>query len=444
MPLRHSAAYYTLKLIDTFAAHQLLNLLIVTTPIALIFDGPITHGLVMVVAAASLLIVASRIRPGEAAFLSRVIRPVAIVAMMPALYMLVQVLPLKISGFANPVWRSTAEALGQSLAGSITVDPGATLVSLARYNSAIAIILVSAALAINRNHAERILFALTAATTVIASLVIVERLGNFTFLKNSSNGLAGIGGIESAALGVNFAAATALHTFERSKAKRLTVGFRPIFVACLIAVVVTALAVLEGSGETYFAVVCGLTILAVPVIVRIFGVGSWGLIAIIAIASVILIVVITLAPNSQAVGLTLAFADHAPTQLIFLTHRILTETGWTGTGAGTFGAILPIYRDINELTVGGIAPTATAQIAIEMGQPFLWAILVAVAALVVLLFRGALRRRRDSIYCMAAASCVVTVTLLAFTNAALFSTPVLVLFGVAVGTAIAQSESRSI
>ena len=143
-------------------------------------------------------------------------------------------------------------------------------------------------------------------------------------------------------------------------------------------------------------------------------------------------------------GLTLAFADHAPTQLVFLTRRILTETGWAGTGAGTFSAILPIYRDINELAVGGIAPTATAQIAVEMGQPFLWAILVAVAALVVLLFRGALQRGRDSIYCMAAASCVVTITLLAFTNAALFSTPVLILSAVIVGVAIAQSKSRSV
>ena len=103
--------------------------------------------------------------------------------------------------------------------GSITIDPGATLVSLARYNSVIAIAFVAAAVAINRHHAERILFALTAATTVIASLVIVERLGNFTFLKNSSNGLASIGGTESAALGVNFAVATALHVFERSKVK---------------------------------------------------------------------------------------------------------------------------------------------------------------------------------------------------------------------------------
>ena len=57
MPLRHSAAYYTVKLLDMFAAPQLLNLLIVTTPIALIFDGPIVHGLVIAVAAASLLIV---------------------------------------------------------------------------------------------------------------------------------------------------------------------------------------------------------------------------------------------------------------------------------------------------------------------------------------------------------------------------------------------------
>jgi hypothetical protein len=142
--------------------------------------------------------------------------------------------------------------------------------------------------------------------------------------------------------------------------------------------------------------------------------------------------------------LTLAFAARAPAPLIAVTQRILTETSWVGTGAGTFAAVLPIYRDIDELATGLVAPTAVATIAVEMGRPLLWVILMAAMALVVTLLRGAVRRGRDSFYSMAGASSVVAITLLAFGNVGLFSTPVLVITAAVVGIAIAQSKSRSI
>jgi hypothetical protein len=85
-----------------------------------------------------------------------------------------------------------------------------------------------------------------------------------------------------------------------------------------------------------------------------------------------------------------------------------------------------------------------AAIAVEMGWPFLLASLIATIALVVALLRGALQRGRDSFYAMAGASCVVAMTLLAFGNAGLLSTPVSVMTAAIVGMAIAQSKSRSI
>ena len=127
-----------------------------------------------------------------------------------------------------------------------------------------------------------------------------------------------------------------------------------------------------------------------------------------------------------------------------VTQRLLTETSWTGTGAGTFAAVLPIYQDIDELATGDIAPTAAAAIAVEMGRPFFWVMLAAVIALVVMLMRGALRRQRDSFYSTAGASCIVTVALLSFGNSALLSTPISIIAAVAIGIAIAQSKSRLI
>jgi hypothetical protein len=433
-----------------FPAPLFLVLLVVTTPAILLFDGPIIHGLVTAAAAVSVAIVALRIRPGEAGFLSTVIRPMAIVAAIPALWMLFQVLPLKIVGLANPIWESAATALGRPLTGSISIDPGATLISLARYLSAVAIAFVAAAVAVDRRRAAWVLFALTAATTIIALMVLAAGLGNFTFLSNSIGGPASAATTDSAGLGIILAAATVLHTIERARMQQLgqggsTVWLLLTFAACLIAVAICSLALFVGAtSQAYFAVSCGVATFAVAIIGRRFRFGPWGYSAIVSVALVVGIAAVAFQPRRQTMDLTLAFAARAPAPLIALTQRVLTETSWAGTGAGTFAAVLPIYRDIDEQTTGSVAPTAAAAIAAEMGRPFLWAILIAVIALALTLLRGAVRRGRDSFYSMAGAGSVVVITLLAFGNVGLLNMPVFVITAAVVGIAIAQSKSRSI
>ena len=433
-----------------FIAFALLGILLVTAPIFIIFDGPIIHGVITAVAAVSVAVVSVRIRPGEAGFLSMVIWPVAIVAAVPALWMLIQLLPLQKIGLANPIWESAAAALGRPLAGSISIDPGATLISFVRYLSAAAIAFVAAAVAVDRRRAEWVLFALMAATTLIALMVLVAGLGGFTFLY-SNGGLAGDAATESAGLGVILAAAAALHIFEHGKTQRpdqVGSGFwhRSTFAACLVAVAICSLALIVGAtSQVYFAVACGVATLAAAVVIRRFGLGLWGNSAIISITLFIAIAIVVLQPGDRTMSLTIVFATHASASLIAVAQRVLAEASWAvGTGAGTFAAILPIYLGLDELSTGTIAPTAAAAIAVEMGRPLLGAILIAAIALVVTLLRGALRRQRDSFYSTAGAGCVTTITLLTFGNAALFSTPVLVIAAVIIGLAIAQSRSRLI
>jgi hypothetical protein len=429
-----------------FPAPLFLVLLIVTTPAFIIFDGPIVHGLVTAAAAVSVAIVAFRIRVGEASSLTTVIRPVAIVAVVPAVWMLIQLLPLKIIGLANPIWESTAAALGSPLSGSISIDPGDTLISLTRYLSVAAIAFVAAAVAVDRRRAEWTLIALTVAATLIALMVLTAGVGGFAFF--SDGGPAGHAATDSAGLGVILAVAATFHMFESGRAqppgqRRLARWHWLTFVACLIAVAICSVAVIVGAtSQAYFAVACGVATLAVVVVTRRFNFGPWGYSAIISVALVVAIAAIAPRIGSRTMDLTLAFAARAPAPLIAVTQRVLTETGWAGTGAGTFAAILPIYQDLDELATGSAAPTTAAAIAVEMGRPFLWAILLAAIALVVMLLRGALQRRRDSFYSTAGASCLVAAMLLAFGNAALFSTPVLIIVAAIIGIAIAQSKSR--
>lgn len=420
--------------------------LILATPITIIFDGPIIPGVLAAVAAMSLAIVGLRICPREASFLSSVIGPASFVAIFPAIWILVQAMPLPSLGAAHPIWKSAAAALALPIAGSISIDPGATLISFVRYLSATAIAFAAAAVAIDRRRAEWIFFALTIAMTVIALMPLAAGLGLLTFLNSEGFEQQRVAAIDCAGLGVIFTVAAALHTSERSKARKpdqTAPLIRPAIVTWLTGLAICLLTVIiAATGATYFAVIFGVATIVAASIVRRFSFGTWGIAAILSIITLAATAAVAFQPGIRTLDLTVAFATQAPAPLIAVTQRVVSETAWTGTGAGTFAAILPIYRDIDELATGRVAPTAAAAIAVEMGRPFFWAILMAAIALALSLVRGALLRRRDSYYSTAGASCVVAITLLSFANVGPLSTSVMLIGSVAIGLAIAQSKGR--
>jgi len=425
-----------------FPAPQILALLIVATPLIIIFDGRITHGLIALVVALSVAIIALRIRTGEAGFLSSAFSAVAIVSAIPALWMLVQILPLKAVGLANPIWENATSALGGSLGGSISIDPGATLIALVQYLSMVAVAIVAGAVAIDRHRAEGLLFILTASTTLIALMFLATRLGMFTFPNSGQVTAIGNAATVCMVLGVILGLTGLFRTVERWQARanrRESPGWiRLVFAGYFFSIALCFLVLATtATSQSFFALVCGIATLFIVIAIRHFHLGRWGYAAIVAIA------VVTFQPAIQTLGLLLAFSSHAPRPLITLTQRVLAETSWTGTGAGTFAALLPIYRDLDEMGTGTVAPNALVAIAIEMGRPFLLASLVAAITLIVIFLHGAVQRGRDSFYSTAGASCGVTITLLAFGNAALFNPAVTIITAAVVGMALAQTKSRS-
>jgi hypothetical protein len=430
-----------------FPAAPFFVLLIITTPALVIFDGPITYGVITAAAAALTAIVGLRIRAGEAGYLWSVARPIVIVAALPVLWMLVQVLPLGAIGLAHPIWKSAAAALGRPLTGSISIDPGITLISLVRYLSIATIAFIASAAAIDRHRAEAILFALITAATLIGLLILT---GAYTLFGSHDGETARLAASDCATLGIVLAGAGALHALERGNLRAQDQGksaglFQLAFVACVGAAAICSIAVIVSAPpQTYFAAACGIASLAVAIVIRRLRFGPWGYSAIVSIALVIAFAAVALRPGGQTNDLTVAFAGRASAPEIAVTQRVLADTSWMGTGAGTFAAIFPIYRGIDELAIAPLSPTGVATIAVEMGRPFLWAALVAAIALVVTLMRGALQRGRDSAYSEAGASCSVVIAVLAFGNTGVFTTPALVIAAAIVGIGIAQSKSRSI
>jgi hypothetical protein len=432
-------------------AYLLLLCLISISPALLIIDGPMIHALLVAYAAVAVALVGALIRPGEAAHLASVIRPIFIIGAILAVWLVVQMIPVPIKSWAHPIWAGAETALGTPIAVGITIDPGATLVAICRYHSAIAILFVATAVTIDRVRAERVLFWLVGATTLAAVVQIIHGLGAFEFLDDGTKVGIRLSTTALCALGVVMAATAVVRAIERYETRRtetdvLFTNFANALSLALVAFGICALSlVMFSPAPVTFAATSGLATLAILMVMRRLGFGLWAGSTFAAMAiGVAIIIAIAIAELHAGQGNAMfRYASHSPSSLISITQRIVADTGWRGTGAGTFELLLPIYWDSSAIPVGMRAPTTAARIAIEMGWPALWAILIMTIVVLFLLLRGALQRGRDSFYPAAGAGCIVVLALEAFCDASLFSTAVLICAVAALGLGLAQRVSRT-
>jgi len=424
-----------------FAAFILLVLLIAAAPLTLFSDGTLVQGLVVLVTALSLGVVAVEIRPAEAAHLTRLIRPALILLLVPVLWMLVQLLPMPFGSLSHPIWASAAEALNSPLTGHISIDLGATLIGLFKYLATAGILMIATAVTIDRVRAELTLYWLTAATAVAAVGLIANGLSGFA-APDARTGLQG-----ASALGIAISAAATIRSIERyetrrSNAEMSLATFGRSLAAGLLALAVCALAIIFAApAQVTFAAGCGFGAVVLVVIIRRFGLGLFAAGALVAVAIIVAIEIASSGLRPGGENPTLRFAAAAAPSAMSTAERMMTDNA-VGTGVGTFKALLPIYRDIDDAPAA-TAPTTAAQIAIEMGRPAPWIVVLMMLAATGIFLRGALRRGRDSFYAAGAAGCAVTLTAEAFTDASLLGTAVVILAASVLGLGLAQSESRT-
>lgn len=432
-------------------ARLILFFIIVITPITVIFDGLIIQGAIGAIVAFTIAIVSLRIRPGEARFFWDVIRPVAAVSAVPAIWMLLQLLPVQKIGLENSVWKSAAAALGRSLTGSITIDPGATVISFIRYLLTVSVLFITAAVAVERRRAQSLLFALLIATASIAGISLVITNSHSTFLTEKYSPQMGAIAADAGTLGIIFGLAAAFYIWNtglRQHNETTLSASTWTILTCFISVITGVSAiVMQGTAESWYALIFGLAALAIVIIVRRYNLRAWGIAGIVSItlfAAIAFAAVRAGGHHPIISDAVIAFADNTSASEKALTQRILRETGWFGIGAGNFAAVVPIYQDATNQTAENFAPTTVAAVMIEMGPPFFWALAASAIAFLSVLFRSSLRRHRDWHYPAAGASCAVAVSLQAFCNSAALSTAVGIVVAAAFGIAIAQSKSRSV
>jgi hypothetical protein len=302
---------------------------------------------------------------------------------------------------------------------------------------------------VDRRRAEWILFTLMGATALIALILFIHDLAGLSFL-NSAGAFSGrVQAIDCAAIGTIVSAAAAIRTFERyetrhSNPKRSRAALVWTLAGSFTALVVCAAALaVSATGATMIAAGYGYGTLIAVIIIRRLGLGPWGIAAIAVPAVGLALTLIASEPGLGKQGPALAFATLSPPGLTSATKRILDDTAWTGTGAGTFAAIVPIYRDIDDPAIS-TAPTAIAALAIELGRPMLWLIVTMTAGTIIVLLRAALGRGRDSFYSAAGVGCLITLLFLSFMNAGVLGATPATIAAAVLGLAFAQSKSRTV
>jgi hypothetical protein len=425
-------------------ARFILVALIFASPALLLWDGLIAQGLVAGILATALVIITYTFRPGETAFLVSTIRLPAIVAAVLTLWVIVQVLPLGV--FAHPIWKSAEAALKHPIAGTISVDPGASVIALGQYLSLTAVAFLSAAVAVDRQRAEWILFALTGSVTGIALIALLHDLFAGALLPAFARAQA----VDCAGMGAIIASAACIRTIERYETRhsdplRSVPAIRLTLIACSAALAICGSAlIVRATPEVLFATGYGLLALASVVIIRRFRFGLWlaGGIAVWALA-----VAILLAPAhllQRGTSILLAFSTAHSASLSALSERVLGDAPLFGTGARTFAAIAPIYREMDDPQPGSVAATAAATFAIELGAPMLCLTVAATIGFIIMLLRASLQRGRDSFYPAMGGSCLITLLLLAFINAGLLGAATSLIVAATLGLAFAQSQSRAV
>jgi hypothetical protein len=419
---------------------NILAALICASSVALIWDELLLKGCVAGVAAVALALTARKIRSGETESLIAIIRLPLLTAAIPALWIAIQSLPLGV--LAHPIWKSTAVALHRPMEGAISIDPAVSLLTLGFYLSLIAIAFVSAAVAVDRQRAETLLFALMFASVTISLIVIVQHVFSLDTWRAFS-----ARAVDCVCLGTIIAATNCIYAIERH-ARRASTRAKWSMLQTLIpsmgALAICGVAcALSANQAIAFATGYGLFCLLCHWIIRRFALGVLGIGGLAGGALGIAVLLVAAYPTHRDVSAQLAYAQDSQSSTLALNQRILNDSPIVGTGAGTFAALVPIYRQINDTPSVQSAATTAAQQTVELGKPIFGAIVVATVAFLIILLRASLRRGRDSCYSAMGGSCLLTLLLLVFIDASSLATATGLIIAAILGLAFAQSKSRT-
>jgi hypothetical protein len=403
-----------------------------------IHDGVAARSLIELLAAVAIASLAISARAIDVDFVARATFGLSIAAAVPAIWLIIQILPTPVG--AHSIWTNANEAMGQHSWGHISIDLGQTTLALAFYLTNVALILVGVFVARDRRRAELILLALTAITAITAAGLLIGKWGAIAGVTSSDETLSGVSGLGILLSLTSAARAIERHDSKATKAAPTDNVQRALIVIGAALVVDIAGLSMGATPNVVLAVLFGIVTFASVQVIRHVGLGDWAALTLVGTMIVAAaMVVIWRYDASRGLSPLLQFASAAPADAVSMMQRMLSDSRLGGTGAGTFAAILPIYRDLG----GSLSqpPSTISGIAVELGLPMTGFVIVLAVWLMVVLYRAALNRGRDSFYPAAAAAGVVILLAQAFCDASLLNASVAVFGDALVGLGLAQCVS---
>lgn len=413
------------------------------------------------VLAAVLLLVAGlrQLRPGTTAPLSQLRWPMLLGGLLVA-WVLLQALPGGVLGWHHPLWDKVAEALGNGIAPSISIDREASAVYLFRLLTYAAVFLVAWQVGQRAEGGSLVLRALTAIGAAYALYGLFEYASpdphilwfrkwsynyDLTATFVNHNSFATFAGLCIIASLVLFAQLLMRNLDTRSSTTLLLSTADNVLwhgrwrtASCLILAASLLLAHSRGGAA---ATLCGVVAFIALAMTapglrsdwrKPFGwfAGAGGLVVLVLFGAGVLQRVLASSLETDARG-----------NIYLATLSALRDNLFTGTGFGTFRFIFPMYQQPELDGVVDMAHNDYLQNLLELGIPAAALLFAIVAALAFECFFGVRRRRKDALYPCAAVAASVLVAVHSCFDFSLQIPAVSVTYAAILGVGVAQSLS---
>jgi hypothetical protein len=369
-----------------------------------------------------------------------IFKALAVAALLPAVWMLLQIVPVPLGSIEHPVWRSAAAALTETLSGHVSVDLGSTVRGLFGYLTLISLAFLTSVLTRNRERAETTLFALCTITIFIAVELILFRGNSPSDFTDSLVALTAFGTILNVAFVVRTIERYETRGQRQPQSARSYIGTMLLgaigALICLIALIYSA------TYDVLIAMTFGLTVVGLVVLIRRLSLGRWTVATVCASVFVACGCVIALRfAANPSVSPLLRFTKIETAEAEAATLRMISDANWAGAGVGSYPALVDIYRDAAGAP-GGAAINTISSMVLEWGRAGLLIATIVALQLLVVLFRGALSRGRDSFYAAGAAACLVTVFCEAYCDTSFTDVTVQMLAAIITGLGLSQTIGK--
>jgi hypothetical protein len=412
----------------------LLIVLIAAAPVLAVTRGWLGPQLLTLAVAVMLLLLPGTPKADIRSSLA-IFKPLAVAALLPAVWMLLQIVPVPLGSIEHPVWRSAAAALAEALSGHVTVDLGYTVRGLFGYLSLISLAFLTSVLTRNRERAETILFALCTITTFIAVELILVRGNSPSDFTDSLVALTAFGTVLNVVFVVRTTERYETRAERRPHSARTYVGTMLLGVIGALICLITL--IYSTTYDVLIAMAFGLTAVGLVVLVRRLNLGRWTVATVCASVFVACCGVIALRfAANPSVSPLFRFTKVATAEAEAATLRMISDANWAGAGVGSYAALADIYRDA---APGDAALNTITSMVLEWGRAGLLIVTIALLQLLIVLFRGAISRGRDSFYAAGAAACLVTAFCEAYCDTSFTDVTVQMLAAIIIGLGLSQT-----